>query len=88
VTKSVAGPMKGTKKMQMIFVIALSAIFLTGCVKPTTMQGGATETELCRQWGGSLPSRSRLDTDQTKKEIQDGYGTFVLACPKFDHLVP
>ena len=74
-------------KMLQIFVIGLSATLATGCA--TTMpQAGATEAELCRQWGGSLPTRSRQDTAQTAAEIQQGYAVFSLACPDFGHLVP
>ena len=54
------------------------------------MRAGATETyaEQCFQWGNSLPSRSRSDTQQTKDEIQIAYGTFLAACPEFAHLIP
>lgn len=50
--------------------------------------GTATENELCRQWGGALPSRSRQDTKQTQDEIQDAYAVFLLSCPVWGHLVP
>lgn len=47
-----------------------------------------TENELCAQWGESLATRSRLDTEQTKDEIQESYARFSLACPKHLHLLP
>lgn len=50
----------------------------------------ATETEiaLCEAWGGSLPSRSRDDTDQTQIEIGIAYADFVSACPDFVFYLP
>lgn len=74
-------------KTPLIFAIVSIAILTTGCAS-TTGQGGATSDELCRQWGGSLPTRSRSDTDQTKAEIQKAYATFDLACPEWAHLIP
>ena len=74
-------------KTPLIFAIALSATFLTGCVKPT-VPAGVTSDELCRQWGGSLPTRSHQDTPQTSLEIQEGYAVFTLACADWEHLVP
>ena len=67
--------------------IATLVIGLGGC---GTMlpQSSATEVELCRSWGESLPSRSRSDTDQTKAEIQISYADFQNACPAFAHLLP
>lgn len=52
------------------------------------MQVTATEAELCRSWGESLPTRSRSDTVQTRAEIQVGYADFLNACPGLEHLVP
>lgn len=74
-------------KTRTTFVIVLSAIFLTACANTTT-PGGATTSELCRQWGGSLPTRAQADTTQTKAEIQKGYAVFALACPEWEDLVP
>lgn len=47
--------------------------------------GAVTETEraACEAWRDSLPSRSRLDTAQTRAEIGDGYDVFLAACPGF-----
>ena len=70
-----------------IFVIVLIATFLTSCGN-SMMPGSETSDEICRQWGGSLPSRSRADSEQTKSEIQAGYATFALACPNWTHLIP
>ena len=78
-------------KRLMLFAIAWSAIFLTGCATSTTpviATETATEAELCRQWGASLATRSRQDTEQTRAEIQKGYAAFALACPQWAHLVP
>ncbi len=58
------------------FVIVLSAISLTGCTNstvPVIAIETASERELCRQWGASLPTRSRSDTIQTRAEIQEAY---------------
>lgn len=74
-------------RMRTISVIASAGILMSACVG-TTIPGGATERELCRQWGGSLPTRSRADTEQTAREIQSAYATFELACPDFAQLVP
>ena len=62
-------------------------IFLAGCVNTMT-QASATEDELCRKWGGALPTRSHSDSSQTKHEIQVSYATFALSCPKWVDLVP
>ncbi len=73
------------------FVIALSASCLTACASLTgqaTETETRTEAELCRQWGQSLPTRSRSDTQQTRDEIQAGYAAFALACPNWKYLVP
>lgn len=43
-----------------------------------------TERALCESWGGSLPSRSRLDTERTTAEIGVSYDVFEAACPGFD----
>ena len=59
----------------------------SACV-PSMTQVTATEAELCRSWGESLPTRSRMDTAQTRMEIQIGYADFINACPGFAHLVP
>lgn len=62
-------------------------IALIGCV-PSMTQVTATEAELCRSWGESLPTRSRADSAQTRAEIQVGYADFLNACPAFSKLVP
>lgn len=73
--------------VQKISVIALSAIYLTGCASMTAT-GGATEAEICRQIGAELPTRSRADTGQTAHEIQRLYATYKLTCPEWAHLIP
>ena len=74
-------------KMPRIFAVGLVLIGLTGC-ENLTMPGGATEQALCEIWGESLPTRSRMDTEQTAAEIQEAYVDFTLACPAWSHLVP
>lgn len=46
------------------------------------------EAELCRQWGNSLPTRSRLDTKQSQADDQEAYAAFALSCPDWKHLIP
>lgn len=74
-------------KTQMIFVGVLSAIFLTGC-DSLRVAATATESELCRQWGYALPTRSRSDSEQTQAEITVLYAAFSLSCPAWDYLIP
>ena len=73
--------------MRTIFAAALSGMLMTGCAS-TTMPGGATEAEICRQIGGALPTRSHSDTAQTAQEIQRLYAVYDLTCPDWAHLVP
>ena len=75
--------------MPKIFKIAclITALILTACASsrgPDT----ATERTLCRVWGESLPTRSRMDTAQTQTEIAAAYADFGAACPLAQHLVP
>lgn len=74
-------------RMLIVLGVMLSLIFLTAC-DSMTVTGGATESELCRQWGYSLPTRSRQDTAQTTEEIQVAYATFSIACSEWEHLIP
>lgn len=73
--------------MRTIFAVASSAMLISGCAA-TTMPAGATEAELCRQWGGSLPTRSHGDTLATSAGIQRAYAVFAAACPAWADLVP
>jgi len=73
--------------MLKISVTMCALILLANCAS-TTIPAGATEREICRQWGDSLPTRSHADTTQTKAEIQNGYAVFALSCPDFADLVP
>ncbi|GAB5434804.1 MAG: hypothetical protein EpisKO_41740 [Epibacterium sp.] len=77
------------------FALASSVILTTGCATSMAPVGGidatedtASEAEICRQWGQSLATRSRLDTQQTIDEIQSGYAAFSLSCPGWEHLIP
>ena len=59
-------------------------IFALMLVQACGMIPVVTETEkaLCRAWGDSLSTRSRLDTVGTQEEIGEGYGDFKAQCPK------
>lgn len=50
--------------------------------KPETIAAIETKTALvlCNVWQESLPTRSRKDTEQTQKEIGEGYDDFLVAC--------
>ena len=74
--------------MKMLMTFAAALIVLTGCFGNTMAPAGATERELCRSWAEGLPTRSRLDTQQTQDEIQMGYAKFEAACPGHVHLIP
>lgn len=74
-------------KMPLISMIVLIATVTSGCER-WRGEAGATEDALCREWGDSLPTRSRSDTQQTQEEIGDGYAVYSLACPDHGHLVP
>lgn len=75
--------------MQKILKAAFLAavLTLTACAN-MRVEATATETTLCREWGESLPTRSRSDTDQTQVEIAEAYADFEAACPEYGHLVP
>ena len=74
--------------MKTLMIFAAALIVLTSCTESTQILAGATERELCRSWGESLPTRSRMDTQQTQDEIQMGYAKFEAACPSHEHLIP
>ena len=73
--------------MKSIAALLATALILTGCAN-TKVTAGATETALCRIWGESLPTRSRLDTARTQREIGESYADFGAACPQWEDLVP
>lgn len=72
--------MTGAARLGLMIAFALLA---SGCatLNPTAE---ATETEraVCSGWGGSLPSRSRSDTQETRDEIGLAYDVFIAACPE------
>ena len=75
-------------KMLLKFAIALSVVAISGCgIKPHP-QVSETEGELCKQWGTHLTDRSRSDSQETMDGLSDEYEAFILACPKWEHLVP
>ena len=65
----------------------ITALIPIGCVNMKALDT-ATERTLCRVWGESLPTRSRMDTAQTQTEIAAAYADFGAACPLAQHLVP
>ena len=73
--------------MQKAFVTVLLMTALSGCVN-WKAEATATEKELCRTWGESLPTRSKQDTDQTKEEITVAYADFANACPSYASMIP
>jgi hypothetical protein len=64
----------------MIFVVVLVLLAVSGCswTKMTT-RGTAIEA-VCLEWGGSLPTRSREDTEQTQIEIGTAYRVYRAVC--------
>jgi Flp pilus assembly protein TadD len=64
----------------MLKTFAAGLMMLTsGCVTTMT-QASATEQAICEAWGGSLPTRSRSDTQQTQDEIQQAYAVQDAVC--------
>lgn len=70
-----------------LFAAMLSVILMSAC-GTTRIEGSATEREICRQMGESLPTRSKSDTQQTIDEISETYAKFALVCPGWEHLIP
>ena len=72
-----------SKSRRIMLALLISASGLTGCSlfpqRPTTV-ATATEMALCAEWGRSLPTRSRSDTEQTQREIARSYDVFTAAC--------
>jgi hypothetical protein len=66
-------------------IYAAGSMLLAGACATTNPTSEATETEraLCDEWGQSLPSRSRSDTDWTRAEIGVAYDVFAAACPGY-----
>jgi hypothetical protein len=65
-----------TLKRLLIFLIVCAN--LTAC--GTTRSKGIAIDVLCDQWRRSLPSRSRQDTEQTRREIWEAYRVYQAAC--------
>jgi hypothetical protein len=68
-------------KMLLPFVTAL--VLLAACA-PRLGTSAVTETEkaLCDAWQGSLPTRSRNDTPETRDAIGLAYDEFEAACQR------
>ena len=47
-----------------------------------------TASEICRQNGEALPTRSVEDTQETIDDITEAYAVFALTCPDWVHLIP
>ena len=77
-------------KWLMKYAVLLAALGLTsGCANSTaTSEGTETKRALCEVWGASLPTRSHHDTEQTRKEVGEGYTAFAAVCPKHADLIP
>ena len=77
-------------KWLMKYAVLLVALVLTsGCANSTvTSAGTETKRAICEVWGASLPTRSRLDTEQTRKEVGESYATFAAVCPDYVDLIP
>jgi len=57
----------------------VALLTLTSC--QTNSPAGDTAIEaVCREWGRSLPSRSRSDTMQTQREIERAYNVHEAVC--------
>jgi hypothetical protein len=54
---------------------------MTGCARP---DASATDAAVCRELRAALPTWSRADTDQSKREGADFLAVFNAACPPPD----
>ena len=62
-----------------ITVGAISVALMSGCA---SMGGSVTERALCDELRRDLPSWSRADTAQSRREGADFLDTFAAACPR------
>jgi hypothetical protein len=53
---------------------------LTACQWMKTTPGDTAIEAICREWGRSLPTRSRQDTEQTQREIGRAYNVYEAVC--------
>ena len=75
---------KSTTAVRLVSVAALM-LLASGCVRNNpTAEATETEAALCTAWGGSLPTRSAGDTQQTADEIGLAYDVFLAACRGFE----
>ena len=74
--------------MKSLTALMLAALTLSGCSVNLRGEATATEAALCRAWGESLPTLSRSDTEQTKREVWQSYADFANACPANRDLIP
>lgn len=51
-------------------------------------RGIETEYEICKGVGERLPTRSRLDTEQSQLEDELLYDRFAIVCPEHKDLIP
>ncbi|MEI4263904.1 hypothetical protein [Roseovarius sp. D0-M9] len=64
-----------------LLICAGGLMLLAAACETRNPTSEATETEraICEAWGGSLPSRSRADTERTRAEIGVAYDVFLAA---------
>jgi hypothetical protein len=67
--------------LKKLAVYSSALLMLSGC--GTMEKQGIAISTLCREWGRSLPTRSREDTEQTQKEIGRAYAVYEAACRNF-----
>lgn len=60
-----------------VALIVLTSLLTTGCMK---VGGSETEATICRELRRDLPTYSRADTEQTKREGADFLDTFGAVC--------
>lgn len=74
--------MKITWQQMLIALVIFSVVLLmlNGCHTTRRTGAGIAIDALCREWGGSLPSRSRDDTQRTQEEISRAYNVYEAAC--------
>lgn len=73
------------KMLISLVILVIVLLMLNGChTTPRTSAGIAIDV-MCREWGRSLPSRSRQDTPETQAEISTAYNVFEAACGMETH---
>jgi hypothetical protein len=70
------------KKLMLKRLVILLAVLpmQTACQWTKTTSGDTAIEAVCREWGRSLPTRSKQDTEQTQREIGRAYNIFQAVC--------